>query len=270
MRSIARVWTGVFLAIAVCAAGCGHDRSAQDAQKGQKPAELLLYCGAGIRPPAAELAALFERRTGRHVMIDPAGSEILLSRMRISRRGDLYMPGEKYYVELAQKEGLVSQRAVACYFIPTLLVAKGNPKSIQTLEDLFKPGLKVAIGNPEACAVGRQTRRILDKNKLAWDDLMKNVVFQSLTVNELGTLVKTGSVDVAIVWDAVAAMYAESTQVVPIPLERNVISTVEIGALTLSKDPEAAAEFLRLATSAEGREIFRKHRYSVELPGGDR
>ncbi|HOD80861.1 MAG: putative binding protein precursor [Planctomycetes bacterium ADurb.Bin126] len=272
MRSIARVWTGTLLAfaVAVCAAGCGDDRSAQNAQEGHKPAELLLYCGAGIRPPAAELAAQFERRTGRHVSIDPAGSEILLSRIRISRRGDLYMPGESHYVDQAQKEGLISQRAVTCYFIPTILVAKGNPKFVRSLDDLLKPGIKVAIGNPEACAVGLQTRRIWDKNKLSWDDLMKNVVFQSLTVNELGTLVKTGTVDVAIVWDAVAAMYEESAQAVSIPHERNVISTVEIAVLTVSKNSEAAAEFLRFAASPEGREVFRKHKYSVELPEGSR
>ena len=266
MKSTA-AWTGVLAAVAIaaCAAGC-RDRQGGQAQPA-KPAELLLYCGAGIRPPAEELAARFERRTGQHVAIDPAGSEILLSRIRISRLGDLFMPGESYYVDQAQQQNLVSRRAVACYFIPTILVAKGNPKSVQSLEDLLRPGVKVAIGNPEACAVGLQTRRIWDKNKLSWEDLRKNVVFQSLTVNELGTLVKTGSVDAAIVWDAVAAMYPDSAQAIPIPLERNAISTVEIAVLTTSKSPEAAADFLRFATSADGREIFRKHKYSVELPG---
>lgn len=267
MRAMTAAWTAVLAAaMGVCLAGCRSEQTSRSGQGGQKPPELLLYVGAGIRPPAADLAAEFERRTGRHVAIDPAGSEMLLSRIRISRRGDLFMPGESHYVDQAQQQDLVSRRAVACYFIPTILVAKGNPKGVATLEDLLKPGLKVAIGNPEACAVGLQTRRIWDKNKLSWDALRKNVVFQSLTVNELGTLVKTGSVDATIVWDAVAAMYPDSAQAVPIPLERNAISTVEIAVLTTSKQSEAAAEFLGFATSSQGRDIFRKHKYSVEPP----
>ncbi len=61
--------------------------------------ELLLYCGAGIRPPAAELAETFGRENGVKIVTNYAGSETLLSTIRLVREGDLYMPGDKYYVE---------------------------------------------------------------------------------------------------------------------------------------------------------------------------
>ena len=259
--------TILFLLLAL--SGCRKEPPAQPApppQRAPERAELLLYCGAGLRPPAAELAEVFGQDNGVHVALDAAGSEILLSRIRVSRRGDLYMPGESYYVDQAQAQGLVLSRATACYFVPVILVQKGNPQRIVELEDLLRPGLKLGLGNPEATAVGLQARRIMDKNHIAWEDLQKNVVFQSLTVNELGTQVQIGSIDAAIVWDAMAGFYANATQAVPIPPHRNAVSTVEVSVLSTTTHCDLAEKFQAFVVSPRGREIFRKHKYTVDPP----
>ena len=46
-----------------------------------EPKELRLYCGAGIRPPVAQMAEAFEREHGVKVAVDYAGSEVLLSKI---------------------------------------------------------------------------------------------------------------------------------------------------------------------------------------------
>ena len=51
------------------------------------------------------------------------------------------------------------------------------------------------------------------------------VAFRSLTVNELGTNVTVGALDAAIVWDAVAANFADKTETIAIPAGWNAIST---------------------------------------------
>ncbi|MBN2474786.1 MAG: molybdate ABC transporter substrate-binding protein [Pirellulales bacterium] len=230
------------------------------------PEPPRLYCGAGIRPPVADLVEQFARREGVTIECDYAGSEVLLARIKLTRRGDLYMPGDVHYVEMAEKEGLVDSKKTVCYFVPVILVQKGNPKSIHTLEDLIRPGVKLGLGDPKACAIGRKSAKIFANNGIAEEDLGDNVVFRSVTVNELGNHVKLGALDAAIVWDAVAAFFPDETEVVAIPRERNVISTVAIGVLHCSQHPELAAKFVEFVNSEEGQEVFKRHRYSLTLP----
>jgi molybdate transport system substrate-binding protein len=231
---------------------------------GQEP--LQLYCGAGIRPPVAEAAEEFGRRHGVSVACDYAGSEMLLSRIKLSGRGDLYMPGDVHYVEQADEAGLIASQKPVCYFVPVILVQKGNPQKIGGLADLVKPGLKVGLGDPQACAIGVQSQRIFAKNGISEEKLEPNVVFRSLTVNELGNHIKLKALDAVIVWDAVAAYFAEDAEVVPIPPKQNVVSTVAIGVLKSSAQPELAQKFVDFITSEDGQAIFKKHHYTLTPP----
>ena len=228
--------------------------------------ELLLYCGAGIRPPVQQIVEAFESKYGVKVITDYAGSEMLLSKIKLARRGDLYMPGDKHYVEQAATEGMILSQQSVCYFVPTILVRKGNPKNIHGLRDLLADGLKLGLGDARACAIGRKTKQIFARNNIAWEDVEKNVAFQSLTVNELGMQIQAGSLDAVIVWDAIARYYSEHGTEVPIPVEENVISTVNIGILTFTKDRSLAEQFVQFAASPQGQGIFKQHNYRTDLP----
>lgn len=226
---------------------------------------LFLYCGAGIRPPVAELVALFEKRQNIKMETMYSGSNLLLGQIKLSRKGDLYMPGDMHYVEQAEQEGLIASKKPVCYFIPVILVTKGNPKNIATLRDLLKPGVKLGLGNPQACAIGRKSMKIFAKNGIDVKSVEKNLLFSSLTVNELGNAVKLGTVDAAIVWDATAAYYAKDADVVEIPRAQNIISIIPVAVLSFSEHKELAERFVDFITSEEGRKTFRKHNYTITL-----
>ena len=256
-----RVILAVIIIPAVLFIGCNDKEDGQST-----PEELLLYCGAGIRPPADELVETFGREHGVKIALDYAGSEILLSKIKLIRRGDLYMPGDKHYVEqAAQADMILSQRSV-CYWVPTILVRKGNPKEIHGLNDLLKPGIKLGLGDPEACAIGRTSKKILEKNNIKWENIQKNLVFQSLTVNELGMQIQAQALDAVIVWDATAKYYSEHGDEIPIAIENNIISTVDIGVLKFTKHQELAEMFVDFVTSEAGNAILKKHHYSTEPP----
>jgi molybdate transport system substrate-binding protein len=238
------------------AAGCG----------GGEKDSLTLFCGAGIRPPAADLVEAFEREHGITIATDYAGSEVLLSRLKLNHQGDLYMPGDQHYVDLAQAEGLILSQRQVCYFVPTILVQKNNPLKIAGLRDLLKPGVRLGLGDPATCAIGRQVRKIFEKNNIPWNEVEKNLTFQSATVNELGLQIQAGSLDAVIVWDAIAAYVGEKGEIIAIPPEQNIISTVAVGILKCSQHPELSAEFVEFITSEQGQQVFQKHHYTTVLP----
>jgi len=239
------------------------DRSRPSVEGGQT---LQLYCGAGLRPAVAEVVEAFGAETGVKVETDYAGSGMLISRAKVSREGDMLMPGDIWYLEQIEKEELVESETMVSYFVPVIIVRKGNPKAIHKLEDLTRPGVTLALGNPEACQIGRLCESIFVKNDIDRNAVQANLVFSGVTVNELGLQIKLERADAAIVWDAIAAYYADSADVVTIPAERNEISRVAIGVLKSSRNKEQAERFVSFLTGATGKAIFEKHHYQTSLP----
>jgi len=251
------------LVAAIFLTACDKKEPKQEQAAGK---ELMLYCGAGIRPPAAELAETFEREHGVKIITNYAGSETLLSTIRLIRSGDLYMPGDKHYVEQAAREDMIHSHKSVCYFIPVILVQKGNPKNIKRLRDLLRPSIKLGLGDAKACAIGRKTKKVLTKNNIVWSDIEKNLKFHSLTVNELGIQIQAKSLDAVIVWGAIARYYSKYGDEIQIPTGQNVISTIDIGVLKFTKHRELAEKFVDFISSEQGQQVFKKHNYSTEAP----
>ena len=120
------------------------------------------------------------------------------------------------------------------------------------------------FGDAQACAIGRKTKQIFAKNNIAWEQVEKNLAFQSMTVNELGMQIQAGSLDAVIVWDAIAGYYSEHGTQVPIPPEKNVISTVNVGVLSFTENRPVAEKFVEFAVSEAGQAILAEHNYRTE------
>ena len=251
----------LIVVIAVGLLGC----RGKDADPGDSAGkELVFYCAAGIRPPVADIIDAFQQSHDTRIITDYAGSEVLLSKIKLIQSGDLYMPGDKHYIAQADDAGMIETSVPVFYWVPTILVRKGNPKKIAGLHDLLGDGLKVGLGDPKACAIGRKTKQLLEKNGISWPDIEKNLKFQSQTVNELGMQIHAGALDAVIVWDAIARYYDDHGELIPIAAEKNIVSSVDIGILKFSKKKADAQTFVDFMTSNAGRLIFEKHNYTTK------
>jgi len=228
--------------------------------------ELFLYCGAGLRLPINESIEVFSKEHGVNIQANYAGSGALLNQLQTTKKGDLYMPGDVSYIELIEPKGLVEFKQTVCYFVPVILVRKGNPNNINDISDLLKPGVKLGLGDPEVAAIGKISKQIFEKNNIDMEAVKENLVFNSATVDELGIQIKVGKVDAVIVWDSTAFNYVDSGDIVRISSEKNIISTVAIALLKNSKNKEASMEFINFLTSEQGQEIFKRNGFSTELP----
>lgn len=223
---------------------------------------LFVYSGAAFRPPMEEMGRVFERKYGVPVKFNFTGSNCLLAQIMLSQQGDLFLPGEEFYIRLAEKRGYVVKSGVIGYFIPVILVRKGNPKGIRALEDLAKPGVKVGLGDPKACAIGEISEAILRKNNLT-QAVHKNVVLRTVTAPELANALRLGGIDACINWDAIAnyPWVRPAVEVIPIPPEQNLITTNTLAILKTTKNLQAAEKFLQFALT-EGQDILRKHGFT--------
>ncbi len=209
----------------------------------------------GNHESAAQIAAFCARNEGVRIDVGYAGSGCLLSQLTFAKRGDLYMPGEDFYLNQAKDRGLIEgEPKLVGYFEPVMLVQKGNPKGIKTLQDLTKPGIKLGVGEPDAAAIGKATEDLLRKAGLL-EQARKNIVLRAGNVPELGNSVKLKSLDVSIVWNVTAAQVADDCDAIELPQGSYEPSKVPIGVLTFSEHKDIATRFVDFLVGPEGQRM---------------
>lgn len=223
---------------------------------------LVVHAGAGIRPPLDQLGELFEQRTGTRVDFNYKGSGCLLADITFSHKGDVYIPGELFYLEQARERGFIEDSRVVTAMSTVLIVRQDGPQDVHELADLALPGLRVGLADPEAVAIGRAGAQALERCGVL-DAVQANKAMDALTVVELGIGVKLGHLDAAIVWDATAHLFRDSVREVEIPAECRVDSPVPAGVLSFSTQPAQAQLFVEFLASEEAVAVFLAHGYGV-------
>jgi len=229
-------------------------------------ANLLVYAGAASKPPTEEAAKAYEAKTGIKVDVVFGGSGYVLSQMKLSRQGDIYFPGSSDYMEKAKRDGDVfaDTEKVIVYLVPAINVQKGNPHKIKTLKDLIKPGLRVAIANPEGVCVGAYAVEIIEKEfspkeKAAF---RKNLANYTESCEKTATAISLKMADAVIGWRVF--QYWDPARIETIPLPAKQIPRVGYIPIAISKftrDRAAAQKFIDFLTGPEGRKIFAKYHY---------
>lgn len=263
------IMAGMALLLALGLSSCGKPASeSRSASRKSSDCELLLYCGAGIRPAAKDLIAAFETENP-DITINTTygGGGRLFGQISSSKKGDLFMPGAQFYVDTAIDSGLAvgESKQIVAYFVPVLFVQKDNPEKIRNLADLKKEKLRVGLGDERACAVGKKSLAIFEKNGISYSEIEDNVVYKSGTVNELGVAIQLGNVDAVIIWDANARRFSEHGDIVEIPIEQNIPSKIPLVALNSSQHLESACAFIDFVVSNTGQNILKKNDYTVSL-----
>ncbi|WP_292459802.1 molybdate ABC transporter substrate-binding protein [Methanothermococcus sp.] len=228
-------------------------------------ASIHAYVGAGMQQPMDEIGKEFEKKYNIKVNYDYAGSGPLYSKILASNKGDIFMPGAYFYVSELSKRGYIIDCTNITKHIPVIVVKKGNPKNITSLEDLGKPGIKLSLGE-ENIAIGRTFNKILTKAEKDHPSITKkiknNTVVRGATVKQTLLYVELGQADAAVVWRADAMEDKDKVDIVPIDPKYNIIKTVPIAILKTTKNEKNAKLFYDFVNT-KGKEIFKKYGFEV-------
>lgn len=230
--------------------------------------ELRIYCGAATRPPIDDLITEFKKQTGIDVVATYSGSGTVLSQMIAGKTGDLYIPGSNDYMEKAKAKGVVypETEKVLAYLVPAIIVKKGNPKGIQTIEDLLRDDVKFGIGTPGAVCLGDVAKTIF-KNTGKEELFMKKVTTQAGSCSKTLALVTFGTVDAIIGWDVFK--HWQSDKVDKVDISKELIGDrayyIPAAISKFTKDYKLAKKFLNFISSDIGRKTFKKYGYTVNF-----
>jgi len=240
----------------------------QNAQSSSK--RLLIFAGSASKPATEEVVKAFRQKLGIPVDVTFGGSGFVLSQMKLAKRGDIYFPGSSDFMEIAKREGLVfpESEKIVVYLIPAINVQRGNPKKVYSLKDLTRAGLRIAIANPEGVCVGVYAVEIIEKNMppAEKEKFKRNLVNYTESCEKTATVLSLKAVDAVVGWRVF--QYWDPERIETIYLKPEQISRIGYLPIAVSKyaqDKESAQKFINFIVSPQGKGIFRKYHYLMDL-----
>jgi len=226
---------------------------------------ITVFAGAAGAPVYREAAEQFKDKYRVEVKLQLGGSGSLLSAMEIAKTGDLYIPTSPEFLLKAAKSGIIDLTSVKklVYLVPAVIVQKGNPYDVRSLDDLSKPGLRVGMADPISVCIGLYAKELLEKNGL-WESVEGNIVVYTQSAEALAALIPIGAVDVIIGWHVFEEWYPDKAERVWI--EPSKVSRIGyiVGAVSVfAEDKALAKKFLDFLASEEVAGIWKKYGYFV-------
>ncbi|HKA05691.1 MAG TPA: extracellular solute-binding protein [Gemmataceae bacterium] len=216
---------------------------------------VIIHTAAAMRPVVEKAAAEFKKETGISIEIRAGASEGLLTNLRVTRQGDLFLPADDSYVAEARKLGLVEQDYAVGSLTAVAVIRADYPKDVNDLswDDIFRKGFRLAQPN-SATAIGKLTKQGLEPTGL-WTKIEATHPAEMGTVTEAANAVKLGSADGAVIWDATAAQYPQ-LKVVHLPNLDRVTASVTVAVCNNAQRRAEARKFAHYL-EGDGQKHFR-------------
>jgi molybdate transport system substrate-binding protein len=136
--------------------------------------------------------------------------------------------------------------------VMVLATPADNPSQVTTFADLDKPGVKFVVCVPTApCGAVAQAL-------LTQDHITGTPVSTEVDVKSVLAKLTEGEADAGIVYTTDAAAAGDQVTTVPIPGSHKQVTTYPIVALSQSKQPTLAQDFVALVTGRTGQKVLAK------------
>ena len=232
-------------------------------EKQRRP--LVLWCAAALMEPAKEIVARYEEDWGQTVEMRVGDSQFILTQMKITREGDLFLPADDKYIERAQRDGLLDGVYPLAKMNAVLVVNPNCSKAIRSWNDLFQNDVRIALANPYGAAISEVMRDHLPPEK--WRKLVDNAnAVQMGPVTQVANAVKLGAnIDAGFIWDNMLRIPDyRGLKAIPLPELAGIVGHVSLGVV---KSGPQTAESRRLAHffahGERAREILSKNGFTL-------
>jgi len=228
---------------------------------------VIAYTAASLKGASPKLAEGFAKMyPGHKVVFNLDGTQALKTQVQNGAYADVFISAsQKYTTELTKGGSFVdgSVKPLTSNYVIVILPAN-NPGKITSLQDLSKPGLKIAMAD-YSVPVGTVTYSTLSNLAKStygqnWNtSVFSNVVTFETSEPGVATKVSLGEVDAGFVYESTAAAGKNTYSTINIPKNNNVLQTYQIAVMKQSTGKGAATDFENFMLSDAGQQILKDY-----------
>ena len=240
---------------------------------GQAEQVVRVFSARACAEPLRKAASLFEERTGIKVQVDQCSRHCasgvaeeateenkhddFLDEIAEAGVHDLAIGGAEYLLDDGEVRGIVQkgERRTIASRESAIIVPVGNPANVRTIEDMARPGVRVAIS-------------VIDCLKGLWEDICdrlglldrvrRNISYRANGCIAIVEAVAQREVDAAFGWTAFEHLAPGRIEAIGLPPDARICRGTGIGLLKFSSSPEAAKEFMEFLTTPEARGCYQE------------
>jgi molybdate transport system substrate-binding protein len=254
----------------MAAAGCGGDRSSATTAAPSSAAEpttattpasgaITVFAAASLTDAFNELGAAFQADNPQaEVTFNFAASSALVSQINEGAPADVFASADEANMKkLTAAGGNGAAPVIFANNKVQIIVAKGNPKGIRSVEDLSDPDLLVVNAAPQV-PIGAYAQQVFDKAGIT-----VTPVSLEENVKAVVTKVTSGEADAGVVYSTDVTAAGGRAEGVDIPDDLNVIATYPIAVTREAPNAAGAAAFIEFVTGAGGQAILAGHGFAA-------
>jgi molybdate transport system substrate-binding protein len=239
-------------ALVVLPAAIGLLLSACSSSGSGGDATLTVYAASSLTGAFTTIGKTFEsEHSGTKVVFQFGSSGDLSTQITQGAPADVFASAAPKNMKVVTDAGKATSSVNFAANEAEIAVAPGNPLGIQTLADLAKPNVKVAICVATA-PCGALANSILQKNNVTLTPTATPADVKSTLA-----VVESGDVDAAIVYVTDVKAAADKVTGVEIPEAQNQQTTYPIATLKDSKQSTLAQQFVSAVTSSAGQSVLK-------------
>jgi molybdate transport system substrate-binding protein len=226
--------------------------------------QLTIFAAASLTDVFTEAGSQFTEMTGTEIAFNFGSSSTLATQLTEGAEADIFASANIRQAQLVMDAGLANGDMII--FAKNRLVVitpVDNPANIQTLSDLSREGVFIAIATLEVPVRG-YTDQMLEAmrqdsayGQAFFDGFYANVVIEGANVRQVVTQVALGEADAGVVYASdVTPDMAEDLVILDVPDAFNVMAEYPLVLLAESQNMPLAQDFIAFLLSDDGQDLF--------------
>lgn len=258
-RSVTEVVVALATAavLAACGTGAntptaGRTAGAPGSASSVLTGKINVFAAASLMETFTTLTTQFEEaHPGVKITLNFGASSALANGITQGQPADVFASASPTNMDAVVNAGDASSSTAFAKNVMEIAVPPANPGDVKVLADLAKPGLKVALCQPQV-PCGSVAAKVFSNAKLTLTP-----VSQEADVKSVLTKIQLGEVDAGVVY--VTDVMAAGTKVkgIEIPSGVNASTSYPIATLTRSAHPKLANAFVAYVLSSKGTDVLK-------------
>ncbi|MEF2966909.1 molybdate ABC transporter substrate-binding protein [Paenibacillus sp. M1] len=242
--------------------GAGNQQADTDPQS---QVELTISAAASLKDSLEEITAAYEKEHENvKLTMNFGASGTLQKQIEQGAPADLFLSaGQKQMTALIDGNFVTADSKIDLLRNRLVLIVPSDAATVPESMDALKDAgfAQIAVGEPEVVPAGTYTKESLENEQL-WDVLQPKMVLAK-DVTQVLTYVESGNADAGFVYESDAKLSDKVKTALVVDEASHSPIIYPAGIVAATKHSDETAEFLQYLQTAEARDVFVNHGFTV-------